>query len=331
MATIDGATDAFGSLELRPAEVSDADAIAALVNEMFVAEIGEPWSSPEEIRDGLTAPSGGPAFVNMVAVEADGTPVGYLEYEVTPDPLEIAVFPHVAPRLWGRGVNAWLLRLGEDRVRAHLASRPGSSHAVVLVGRFANNDPAGRLFEAMGYRYERTFRMMRIELTDGIAEPPSPDGIHIRTLDAARDVPNAYAALAEAFDDHWGGPFQPYEGWRHRHVDGEASMFDPGLWFVAVAGDEIVGVASCASRSPRSERTALVGELGVRRAWRHRGIARALLLTAFAEFARRGIPRAELSVDADNTTGATRLYEGIGMRVAYAWQFWRKDIPAPDR
>jgi ribosomal protein S18 acetylase RimI-like enzyme len=66
----------------------------------------------------------------------------------------------------------------------------------------------------------------------------------------------------------------------------------------------------------------------VRRSGRGRGIGLALLLTAFGEFRRRGIPRASLSVDAESETGATRLYERAGMHVAYAWEFWEKELRA---
>jgi hypothetical protein len=36
-------------------------------------------------------------------------------------------------------------------------------------------------------------------------------------------------------------------------------------------------------------------------------------------FAGRGLLRALLSVDAENSTGATRLYERVGMRVVNRW------------
>ena len=58
-----------------------------------------------------------------------------------------------------------------------------------------------------------------------------------------------------------------------------------------------------------------VGVLGVRRPWRRRGLARALLYESFREIRERGKPRAKLGVDAANPTGATRLYESAGMRV----------------
>ena len=55
--------------------------------------------------------------------------------------------------------------------------------------------------------------------------------------------------------------------------------------------------------------------LGVRRPWRGRGLGRALLHRAFAEFWNRGLPRVTLGVDAENPHGATKLYESVGMEV----------------
>ena len=53
--------------------------------------------------------------------------------------------------------------------------------------------------------------------------------------------------------------------------------------------------------------------LAVREPWRGQGLGRALLLTAFGAFHRRGQTGAALSVDTANVTGAVRLYEGVGM------------------
>ena len=58
-----------------------------------------------------------------------------------------------------------------------------------------------------------------------------------------------------------------------------------------------------------------VSILTVRPPWRRRGIARALLLHAFAAFRERGKLQVGLGVDAENTSGAVALYEGVGMRV----------------
>jgi ribosomal protein S18 acetylase RimI-like enzyme len=56
-----------------------------------------------------------------------------------------------------------------------------------------------------------------------------------------------------------------------------------------------------------------VKDLAVRPAFRGRGLGEALLRAVFAEFARRRIARVRLKVDADNPTGAVRLYRRVGM------------------
>jgi ribosomal protein S18 acetylase RimI-like enzyme len=65
-----------------------------------------------------------------------------------------------------------------------------------------------------------------------------------------------------------------------------------------------------------------VGELGVLRSHRGRGIATALMGASFAAFARRGLPRVRLNVDSDNLTGAVSLYERVGMRVESSYDLW---------
>lgn len=187
---------------------------------------------------------------------------------------------------------------------------------------------AARLFRALGYTYARTFWTMRIELGEQLATPVVPAGIDIRTFDRERDERGVYRALAEAFDDHWGRGFPTYEQWLHHDLDGESPEFDPGLWFIALEGDEVAGAACCRASIPRAPDTGEVSTLGVRRAWRERGIARALLLTGFAELRRRGIPRAELGVDSESPTGATRVYERAGMHVAYSSEQWEKELRA---
>lgn len=308
---------------VRPASVEDAAQIAELMNAVTVAEIGLPWTTADEVRNVLTSPGRDPALPDILLLGTDGVPVGHLTFDVVSDPLQIEQIAAVRPELWGKGLNAWLLRLGEERARERSAGVGGA----LRVARFTGNEPAGRLFEALGYACVRTFWLMRIDLGDALSRPAVPgvpEGIGIRTFEPGDEV-STHAALAEGFAGHWGYRFPSFEEWRHEEL-GEGSSFDPGLWFLATEGEEVVGAALCRSSSPRSEDTAVVGDLAVREPWRRRGIALALLRTAFAELHRRGIPRAELMVDAENPTGATRLYERAGMREALSWEFWEKPI-----
>ena len=53
-----------------------------------------------------------------------------------------------------------------------------------------------------------------------------------------------------------------------------------------------------------------------------------MLKHSFAEFYRRGTPKVELRVDAQNPTGATRLYERAGMHVTIQFDIYSKELRA---
>lgn len=55
-------------------------------------------------------------------------------------------------------------------------------------------------------------------------------------------------------------------------------------------------------------------------------VGRALLRDAFRKFRDRGEPSVGLSVDAENVTGAFRLYESAGMRPVMGWVMHEKDL-----
>jgi mycothiol synthase len=301
----------------------DAADIADLVNEVTLAEAGVPWTTLEETRDELTAPRDESTPPDAVLFDKEGPLVGYVQFSRWGEG-EYSLIVFAQPRRSGEGLNAALVRYGERQAAAHAR---GSAPVVVRIARFAGVDAAERLFRALGYSYERTFWMMRIDLADSsIGDGRWSDGIHIRTFDRDADELAVYSAIADAFSDHWGSWSETFEQWRHTRIDGAGARFDPMLWFVALEGDDVIGAACCSATTPRAEDTGEVNLLGVRRAWRRRGIGLALLRAAFAEMRRRGIPRCELGVDAENPTGATRLYERAGMHVAYSWEFWKKAV-----
>jgi ribosomal protein S18 acetylase RimI-like enzyme len=119
-----------------------------------------------------------------------------------------------------------------------------------------------------------------------------------------------HRADEEAFEDHWGSAPISFEAWRQIVVEPD---WDPSLWFVAWDGDQIAGFSLCHAQSQGDPDLGWVEVLAVRRPWRRRGLALALLLHSFAELRARGRPKVGLGVDADNLTGAVRLYERAGM------------------
>lgn len=212
----------------------------------------------------------------------------------------------VLPSVRGRGLGAALLDTMERRLREEGARR---THCWVVAGDTA----AEALFESRGYREARRFWEMSIELE---AETPAPS-VHVEPY-ADGDAVAFHAALEESFAEHWEHRSEPFDEWWERQRGRE--NFDPSLWFVIRHGDEIAGLARCEARPPAG----WVGALGVRAAWRGRGYGRALLQHSFREFRRRGFTRAALGVDASNTTGATHLYESVGMHVEQESVVWEK-------
>jgi mycothiol synthase len=321
--------DAPTGYSVRTATLDDAREMADLVNEVNMAEIGAPLTSAEEIRDELTTPERDEEDTVLLVAE-DGTLAGYLELWADAEPFtEVQQLSFVRPALWGRGLSAWLLRFGEERARDKVHQAATASPVFLRVSRWTENEAAGRLFASLGYTYARAFYEMRMELDAPIPAPEIPEGIAIRTFDRDRDALAVHAALTEAFAEHWGRAMNvppPFDRWLHEDIEGESSGFDAGLWFVGLDGEEVIGAVCCRASTPKAPDAGSVESLGVRSAWRGRGIGRALLLAAFGELQHRGIHAVDLGVDSENQTGATRLYEQVGMRIIRRAEWWEKEL-----
>jgi mycothiol synthase len=167
----------------------------------------------------------------------------------------------------------------------------------------------------------RRYYRMLIELDAPPPAPEWPDGLRVDTFELD-DAMAFHDAMTEAFEDEWNFVAMPFEEWREMRLVKDPD-FDPTLWFIVRDGDE---VAAMMRNEPDRSGAGFVGAIGVRKPWRRRGTALALLRHAFGEFYRRGKRSVALGVDAENPTGATRLYERAGMHVAYEAVAFGKDV-----
>jgi len=187
------------------------------------------------------------------------------------------------------------------------------------------DEPARRVYEEAGFRLVRHSLRMLIDLDGEVAEPSWPEGIVVRAFEPGLDDEAVYAAHLESFADHWEFTTIPYDEWRHWMF---RPPFDPSIWFLACDGDEMAGLCLCRPEETGEPDMGWVSVLGVRPRWRRRGLALALLRHAFAEFHRRGKAKLGLGVDAENTTGAVRLYERAGMRIVRQYDIVEKSVSA---
>src|SRR5207249_3943669 len=135
----------------------------------------------------------------------------------------------------GRNVGAALVGLAEERARERGAVR-------LYLLSFAENEAATRLLERVGYRDVRHFFRMEVELDERPPQPDWPDGISCTSFDVA-DAHAVHEAINEAFADDYGHHPLSFEEWKRMRL--HSPDFDPSLWFVARADDEIAGICRC--------------------------------------------------------------------------------------
>ena len=179
-----------------------------------------------------------------------------------------------------------------------------------------------RLLVAEGYLPVRHYWRMVKEVESEPVTAAPPEGITIRTFVPEQDERTVWEVVQEAFSDNHDYAPLPFEEWALFQLNRES--FDPSLYFIADAGSEIAGVALC----PRYEGWAWVRQLAVRGSWRRRGVGRALMQAAFAEFYHRGYKKVGLSTNSFNRTGAREFYLSLGMRVERQHDRYEKELEA---
>lgn len=229
---------------------------------------------------------------------------------------------YVHPELTGRGVGGRVLRLLEERVLEQRGEWPEGERIVLEGAHLVGDERAPLLFRGRGFERVRSFFRMVIDVAGPVPAPVWPAGVELRPFDPDLHGRALHAAELEAFADEWGYLPLAYDAWRGR-VFGRSSL-DPSLMPVAWAGDEVVAFSR--NYPKRNGDWGWIGTLGVRPAWRRRGLGLALLRESFRRFRETGETTAALGVDVENPTGATRLYERAGMRVLWQADVWQKEL-----
>lgn len=291
-------------LTARPASRKDVAAITELIAICEVANDGVAEVHPDDVSllfDRLGDGSG------EIMVVTDG-----LSLVAWADVFGERAEADVHPAWRGRGIGralldqteAWARSAGRARVRQTVTDADLA---------------AARLFRANGYQTGGSSWILRQTLGD---EPPPvqvPAGIVIRRYRASNARP-VHRLIDDAFNEWPGREPVAFEGWASLVIAHGA--FAPELSPVAFDGSELVGVALSFAYEGGQE--GWVDQLATKASHRHRGVARALLQSAFAGFHAAGWRACGLSTD--SRTGALTLYARIGMRVRRSYTWWIKQL-----
>ncbi len=291
--------DAAQSISIRPYYPGDLGSIHALIS--AAAKIDR---TPHVTHNALRAISDA-EHTTAVAVLPDGTIGGLAWWDAAMRPV-MSMEGWVQPDLRRRGIGTTLLQAAKSTTRGLSAER--------LTGRtYSDLTDAMALFLASGFAEARRFHQMWTELNDSWLDVPSlPQGFVVRPF-RMEDALEIYEADVEAFSTHWGSQPQPFESWQRQRL----TDFDPEFWALIwdVGAGHIAALCIAGSSSFNyAANDGWVSHLGVRPAYRGRGLGRAALLEGFSRLRRAGFDRAGLHVDSGNAS-AIQLYESVGMRV----------------
>jgi len=235
----------------------------------------------------------------------------------------------IVPAWRRKGIGGAMLHWVEGRLReiasAHPVELPKSLACSVQQGEVGG----AAMLEKSGYHPAHyTFEMVRPDL-DNIPDYPLPNGLEVRPV-LPEHYPAIWDADNEAFRDHWGF-VEPSEEDYRAWLD-DKKVFQPELWQVAwdVAKNQVAGQVRTYIDHEQNElynrRRGWTENISVRRPWRRRGLARALIVRSLHAQKEAGMRESGLWVDSENPSGATRVYEDCGFRVAKRATLYKKPL-----
>jgi len=311
------------TLTLRPVKWTDLDTVTQLIYDVCEADGDTTVAvTPEDLKLEWLTPGFNLETDAYLVENGDGQIVGFEEFNNRHEHATLETDGYVHPKFTGLGIGTTMLRAIEARARKEMILAEQDVR-VSLRSTIDNRDQASHdLHKNEGYKPVRYHWRMEINLDVPPVVPAFPHGIEPRPFNKDEHARGVLDAQNDAFQDHWGSHAIEFERWSLRKFG--QKDFDSSLWLIAWDGDQIAGFSQNRLRMG----IGWVGTLGVRTGWRKRGLGEALLLHSFDNFYQRGIKTIGLGVDASNSTGATRLYQKVGMTIASEFLTYEKELRA---
>jgi ribosomal protein S18 acetylase RimI-like enzyme len=296
----------------RPADYPAMNAIANAAREAM----GDSFmTTDDQMREYYESATRFDVARDVAILELDGRIIGYVRggrndegsgrhvYEIVP-----FLDPTVDPEL----IYPLMLGLMETHLRSLAAADPAREKVLGTFG----GDSAPRLEAlavAAGFVPVRHGYSMVRPHVDDLPDSDLPEGLEIRPVRPEHLRP-IWDAAVEAFRDAWGFVEPTEDDYQHYLTDRLDSQTD--LWQIAWDGDEVAGQVRAFINEFENEQVGrkrgYTESISVRRPWRRRGLARALIGASIRQLRERGMTETALGVDTENVTGALRLYESCG-------------------
>jgi len=303
----------ISGVEWRPATPDDVPAIVVLQDACF--EVDRTYREVEsEIRERFEIPGFDAELDSVLGIAPDGTVLVSIWSHV-PDTADTEwrgwADLHIHPGHRTPGVKEFALDWWERRTTERLLAKGGDLPKKLSHDVWEHQHEELAFLEGRGYRIERYFDELIRDLSEPIGSTVIPDGLRmVRTREG--NPGDDRLVHNESFKDHWGSQSHSPERWATFINE----FYLPDASHVVYDGERPVAHVMSMSYphdfEDRGWPHAWIGSIGVVRSHRGRGLARALLNRAMADFKEMGMERALLDVDSESTTGAYALYESVG-------------------
>lgn len=314
---------------VRPVSLDDVDALFALMAASAFAAVGETDVTRDEVVDNLSHVTLDLAHDTWLVLDAAASVVGYSVVYHDNDE-RVFVDPYVHPDLdeqTYQATFAWLMQAGLAQLRHYLPESAGTT-VIVSSGCYRGETRQSSALLAHGMTLARTYFRMRRELSPSdVIVVELPPGVTVRAPNLADDDERhvVHKIATDSFREHHGFVEETSDAFWADF--GRTPLFDPTQWWVAYVDGVPAGLL-IGNEVRAAENGAYIPTLGVLPAYRGRGVAKTLLRLAFSEFARRGRTSVSLGVDSENATGATTLYESVGMTSTLTIDFYELTMQA---
>ncbi|MCD4753163.1 MAG: GNAT family N-acetyltransferase [Anaerolineaceae bacterium] len=253
----------------------------------------------------------------LLFVEMNEKPIGYFQYnwfEEDEGEMIHSLGGTLLEDYFNTGIPEVMLSFAERKLKEMTENIPAKKEKLYSLWRMQSAEKQVEFFKANDYQPVRYFFEMLRPIDKPLDKHPLPEGLEIREVKPEHHR-KIWEAEHEAFRDHWGysEPTEDqYEAWSTDR------LFRPRFWKVAWEGDEICGmVGNFFDEKENKEFNRQRGyteDIFVRRPWRKRGLAKALVAESIRMFKDMGMTETALGVDAENPSGALKLYTDMGYK-----------------
>ena len=307
----------------------DFPAMMKVIDAAAIADNQESGETLEDLKHDYQHLTNCDPYQDMIMAEINDELIAYARVtwwqEEEPNDRIYSHFVNVTPEWRDQGIELAIIQWCEKRLSVIAGDHPQDSQRIFQTYSNEFKTSFNRLLEAQGYEPARFFIEMSRPL-DEIPTADMPAGIEVRPV-LNEDHRKIWEASDDAFRDHWGYSEPKEED--YKSYTG-SKYFQPHLWQVAWDGDEVV--ASVLNyidpdyNTKHNRKRGWTEDISTRKAWRKRGIAKALIVRSMHLHKEKGMTEVGLGVDTFNPSGALKLYEDLGYKKEKTFINYRKPM-----